>query len=312
MDDSIAAPTVRLITAEEGYGRFVIAPLAQGYGITLGNALRRVLLSSIPGTAVTRIKIEGVYHEFAPIRNVREDVTDLVLAIKGIRLRSYVERPVKVLLTRDYAGVVRARDIDTPSTVEIVNPNHYLCTLDTDAPLTIELTVQRGRGAMLADMQEAGPIGEIAIDAIFSPIPKVNVVVEPLDDPDRKASEQLILEIWTDKTLKPGDALSFAAALLAHYPQAIVAGLRSSEPTEELPVAQSHIPADVSTTLIDVLDLSTRTYNALKRSDIATVGQLLELDAAGLRAVRNMGQKSIDEIETQLRSQGYADNDEEA
>ena len=305
MIDTTPRTTVNLVVAAEQYGRFAIAPLGHGYSIPLGNALRRVLLSSIPGAAVTRIKIEGVSHEFAPIPNVREDVTDLVLAIKGIRLRSYVERPVKVLLTRQYAGVVRARDIDAPSTVEIANPDHYLCTLDSDAPLTIELTVERGRGALLAEMQQPGPIGEIATDAIFSPITKVNVVVESLDDRNREGRERLILEIWTDGTLRPGDALSHAATLLAHYFEAVATGLHPTTPIEEVIVAPIGIPSDAYATPIDALDLTTRTYNALKRSDIATVGQLLELDAQQLIAVRNMGQKSVEEILTQLRSHGY-------
>jgi DNA-directed RNA polymerase subunit alpha len=309
--DATAFPTLRLITAAEGYGRFMIAPLDHGYGIILGNALRRVLLSSIPGAAVTRIKIEGVQHEFAPLPNVREDVTDLVLAIKGIRVRSYVERPVRMLLIRDAAGIVRARDIDAPSTVEIVNPDHYLCTLDTDAPLEIELTVERGRGAVLADMQAAGPIGEIVIDAIFSPIPKVNMVVEPLDPSVAAGDEQLILEIWTDGTLKPGDALSYAAATLAQYYQAIVDGLGSGEPSPVEAIPPAAIPAEAYDTAIEALDLTTRTYNVLRRADIATVGQLLELDAMGLRAVRNMGQKSIEEIQTQLRFHGYQGSGEQ-
>jgi DNA-directed RNA polymerase subunit alpha len=309
--DATASPSLHLITAAEGYGRFVIAPLDHGYGITLGNALRRVLLSSIPGAAVTRIKIEGAYHEFAPIRNVRENVTDLVLAIKGIRLRSYVERAAKLLLTRDYAGVVRACDIDAPSTIEIVNPDHYLCTLDTDAPLVIELTVERGRGAILGDAQEAGQIGEIAIDAIFSPIPKVNVVVESLDPSAPTGGEQLILEIWTDGTLKPGDALSHAATILAQYFQAISNGFHPSAPIEEVTIAPLDIPADAYEAPIDVLDLSTRTYNTLKRFNIATVGQLLELDATALNAVRNMGQKSVEEIQTQLRLHSYQGSGEE-
>jgi DNA-directed RNA polymerase subunit alpha len=311
MTNSTSPATVALITAAEHYGRFVIAPLDHGHGIMLGNALRRVLLSSTPGAAVTRIKIEGVYHEFASIPNVREDVTDLVLAIKGIRLRSYVERSVKVLLMRDAAGVVRARDIDGPSTIDIVNPDHYLCTLDTDAPLVIELTVERGRGAIMGDVQEAGQIGEIAIDAIFSPIPKVNFVVEPLDLSAPAGAEQLILEIWTDGTLKPGDALSHAATLLAHYFQAIINGLQPSAPIEEVTIVPLSIPADSYETPIDVLDLSTRTYNMLKRANIATVGQLLELDAMALNAVRNMGQKSVEEIQTQLRFYGYQSSGEE-
>jgi DNA-directed RNA polymerase subunit alpha len=215
MSHTTRSPTVTLLAASEHYGRFAIAPLDDGYGMTLGNALRRVLLSSMPGAAITRIKIDRVFHEFTPIPHVREDVIELVLNIKGIRLRSYAERAVKIILTRDMAGAVRARDIDTPSTVEIVNPEHYLCTLDDDAPLSIELTVERGRGALLAHQQEHAVIGEIAVDAIFSPVPKVNFVVAPLDLTGRDGLEQLVLEIWTDGTLKPGDALSYAAVLLA-------------------------------------------------------------------------------------------------
>jgi DNA-directed RNA polymerase subunit alpha len=175
----------------------------------------------------------------------------------------------------------------------------------------IELTVERGRGAILADVQEAGQIGEIAIDAIFSPIPKVNFIVESLDSSVPAGAEQLILEIWTDGTLQPGDALSHAATILTQYFQAIINGVHPSALIEEVTIVPLGIPADAYETPIDVLDLSTRTYNVLKRANIATVGQLLELDATAFNAVRNMGQKSVEEIQTQLRFHGYQGRGEE-
>ena len=306
------SPTVTLLVASERYGRFAIAPLDDGYGVTLGNALRRVLLSSMPGAAITRIKIDRVFHEFTPIPHVREDVTELVLNIKGIRLRSYAERAVKIMLTRETASAVRAGDIDAPSTVEIVNPEHYLCTLEHDGPLSIELTVERGRGALLAHQQERPVIGEIEVDAIFSPIPKVNMVVAPLDPAGGGGLEQLVLEIWTDGTLKPGDALSYAAIILAQYHQAVVDGLQMDEMKgSEDPTAPA-LPAEIADTSIDVLELSTRTYNALKRSNIMTIGQLLLLNENKLGSVRNLGEKSIDEIRQQLQAHGYQSRSVEA
>src|SRR5690349_12667639 len=175
----IAMPKIEVVQAAENYGRFKIEPLDPGYGHTLGNALRRVLISSIPGSAITKIKIDGVYHEFSTIEGVREDVTEIVLNLKGVRLRSYAERPVKVLLTRQGAGPVRAGDIDTPSNIELVNPHHYICMLDNDdAHLEMELTVERGRGYLPVDVRETLPIGEIPVDAIFTPVLKVNYVVD--------------------------------------------------------------------------------------------------------------------------------------
>jgi DNA-directed RNA polymerase subunit alpha len=304
-------PTIQLLAASEHYGRFGIAPFEHGYGTAIGNALRRVLLSSIPGAAVTRIKIEGVFHEFASIPHVREDVPELVLNIKGIRLRSYAERAVKMLLTRDSAGPVRASHIDAPSTIELVNPDHYLCTLDSDALLSIELTVARGRGAMLADQQERGIIGEILVDAIFSPSPKVNFVVEPDHLGVGSGNERLILEIWADGTIKAGDALSHAAELLAQYHQAIVDGLHPSERGSEEMAGSLDVPAETYDTPLEMLGLSTRTYNALRRSGITTIGHLLEIAEKDLSNMRNMGTKSVEEIIAQLQAHGYRDNGNE-
>lgn len=303
----IATPKIEVVQAAENYGRFKIEPLDPGYGHTLGNALRRVLLSSIPGSAITKIKIDGVYHEFSTITGVREDVTEIVLNTKGIRLRSYAERPVKVLLTRQGAGVVRASDIDTPSNVELVNPNHYICTLDSDdASIEIEMTVERGHGYLPADQRDALPIGEIPVDAIFTPVPKVNYVVENTRVGQATDHDRLLLEIWTDGTIKPGDALSHAAQVLVQYSQTIADFNRlSMEQETTTEIKGLAIPADIYDTPIEELDLSTRTYNCLKRADITKVGQVLEMDEKALLSVRNLGQKSMEEIRDKLVERGY-------
>jgi DNA-directed RNA polymerase subunit alpha len=303
----IAMPKIEVVQAAENYGRFKIDPLDPGYGHTLGNALRRVLLSSIPGSAITKIKIDGVYHEFSTISGVKEDVTEIVLNIKGIRLRSYAERPVKVLLTKQGAGIVRASDIDTPSNVELVNPNHYICTLDSDeAHLEIEMTVERGRGYLPADQRDALPIGEIPVDAIFTPVPKVNYVVENTRVQQATDFDRLLIEIWTDGTIKAGDALSHAAQVLVQYSQTI-AGFNQLTLDADAPKAPDGlaIPADIYDTPIEELDLSTRTYNCLKRADITKVGQVLEMDEKALLSVRNLGQKSMEEIRDKLIERGY-------
>lgn len=303
----IAMPKIEVVQAAENYGRFKIEPLDPGYGHTLGNALRRVLLSSIPGSAVTKIKIDGVYHEFSTVAGVREDVTEIVLNIKGVRLRSYAERPVKVLLTKQGAGPVRAADIDTPSNVELVNPNHYICTLDADdAHLEIEMTVERGRGYLPADQRDALPIGEIPVDAIFTPVPKANYVVENTRIGQTTDFDRLLLEIWTDGTIKPGDALSHAAQVLVQYSQTIAEFNRLTT-EEEAPMVERGltIPADIYDTPIEELDLSTRTYNCLKRADITKVGQVMEMDEKALLSVRNLGQKSMEEIRDKLVERGY-------
>jgi DNA-directed RNA polymerase subunit alpha len=303
----IAMPKIEVVQAAENYGRFKIEPLDQGYGHTLGNALRRVLLSSIPGSAITRIKIDGVFHEFSTIDGVKEDVTEIVLNIKGIRLRSYAERPMKVLLSKRGPGIVRASDIDAPSNVEIVNPEHYICTLDSDqARLEIEMTVERGHGYVPADQRDPLPIGEIPVDAIFTPVPKVNYIVENTRIGQATDFDRLILEIWTDGTVKAGDALSHAAQILVQYSQTI-ADFNRINAEQEVPVSSSimAIPADIYDTPIEDLDLSTRTYNCLKRADITKVGQVLQMEEKELLSVRNLGQKSMEEIRDKLIERGY-------
>jgi DNA-directed RNA polymerase subunit alpha len=303
----IAMPKIEVVSSAENYGRFKIEPLDPGYGHTLGNALRRVLLSSMPGSAVTKIKIDGVYHEFATLEGVREDVTELVLNIKGIRVRSSSERPVKLLLTRHGAGRVTAGDIDQPGGVEIVNPDHYIATIDSDdGRLEVELTVERGTGYLAADQRDVVPLGEIPVDAIFTPIPRVNYVVENTRIGQATDFDRLLLEVWTDGTVKPGDALGYAAAVLVQYSQTIADFNRLAVEPEEQPAPSGLvIPADVYDTPIEDLDLSTRTYNCLKRADITKVGQVLQMDEKALLSVRNLGQKSMEEIRDKLNERGY-------
>lgn len=298
-------PRVTLVAAGTNYGRFAIGPLEQGHGSPLGNALRRVLFSSIPGAAVTRIKLGGVIHEFSTIPGVLEDGTQLVLNVKGIRLRSYSERAVTMQLVKRGPGPVFASDIDAPSTVEIVNPEHYLCTLDDDSVVEMQLTAERGRGTSLADNNSGLNIGEIAVDALFNPVPQVNFLVETVDDGNGEMHDRLLLEIWTDGTIKPGDALGHAAQVLTQHFGRIALFDQPEPSAEVLPAPGRAIPADVYNRTIDELGLSTRTYNSLRRADITTIGRLLELDDRALHGIRNLGPKGVEEIRQRLSALGY-------
>ncbi len=311
IDSVNAQPRVQLVAAGINYGRFAIEPLQPGHGGPLGNALRRVLFSSIPGAAVTRMKMGGVIHEFSTIPGVIEDGTQLVLNVKGIRLRSYSERAVTMQLVKRGPGPVFASDIDAPSTVEIVNPEHYICTLDDDSVVELQLTAERGRGTSLADNNSGLNIGEIAIDALFNPVPQVNFLVEQVPDNGADPLDRLILEIWTDGTIKPGDALGHAAQVLAqHFGR--IAIFDQPEPVAEVPAPTGRtIPADVFNRTIDELGLSTRTYNSLRRADITTIGRLLELDDRALQGIRNLGPKGVDEIRVRLLALGYLEGGEQ-
>ncbi len=301
----IATPKIECVSSTDSFGQYKIEPLEPGYGTTLGNALRRVLLSSLPGVAVTGIRIEGVYHEFSTIPHVREDVTQIVLNVKRIRLRSYAERPVRLWLQARGQGVVRAGDIECPSTVEIVNPEQVIATLESDeAYLDMELIVDRGRGYQPAEAQENLPIGQIPVDAVFSPVTKVNYVVERTRVGQMTDFDRLIMEIWTDGTISPGDALSYAAQVLVQY-CSLIAEFSRVEEVEEVEAAGMVVPAHLYQVPIDALELSTRTYNCLKRAGLTNVGQILEMDENDLLAVRNLGGKSLEEIKQSLLEHNY-------
>jgi DNA-directed RNA polymerase subunit alpha len=324
------------VATATNYGRFAVGPLEAGIGITLGNALRRILLSSLPGSAVTSVRIQNVYHEFSTIANVREDVTEIVVNVKGIRLRSYSERGVRLNLSKHGAGEVRAGDIELPANVELVNPELVLANLDgPDAHLEMELTVERGRGYVSFEAREGMPIGTIPVDAIFSPIPKVNYLVQAADaevlsavGTDEYASpsgngasdsngtapttysqeelegrEQLLIEIWTDGTIDPGEALSLAAQYLAQHSSLISNFNKQTAAVagRELPGTVA-IPAHLFEMPIEDLNLSMRTYNCLKRSGVTKVGQVLRMDRKELLGLRNFGEKSFDELHQSLSS----------
>ncbi len=321
-------PNVVAVATAPNYGRFAIGPLEGGIGITLGNALRRILLSSLPGSAVTSVRIQNVYHEFSCIPNVREDVTEIVLNVKNIRLRSYSDRAVRLNLSKYGPGEVRAGDIDLPANVELVNPELVLATLDgTGARLEMELTVERGRGYVSFEAREGMQIGTIPVDAIFSPIPKVNYLVQSADADvlypipevgdttaesngatdsdsapvvDLTGREQLQIEIWTDGTIDPGEALSLSAQYLAQHSSLISNFNKQAAPTgRELPGAIA-IPPHLFEMPIEDLNLSMRTYNCLKRSGITKVGQVLRMEKKELLGLRNFGEKSFDELHQAL------------
>src|SRR5579871_4359746 len=269
--------------------------------MTLGNALRRVLLSSLPGAAVTSIRIDGVQHEFQDIPNVMEDVTEIVLNVKKLRLRSFSDHPVSMRLEVSGERVVTAADILAPSTVEIVNPDLYIATLDNnDARLEMELVVETGKGYVPADSKEDQPIGVIPVDAIYTPVQKVNYIVEHTRVGQMTNYDKIVLELWTDGTISPDEALRQSADILVrHFTQ--LANYRATlvEP-EKPPLSSMPIPPKIYDTPIEELDLTVRAYNCLKRSNITKVGQVLTMNRDDLLAVRNFGEKSLNELVDRL------------
>lgn len=297
---------VENVATAENYGRFKIEPLEPGYGITLGNALRRILLSSLPGAAITSIKIDGVSHEFTSLPNIKEDVTEIILNVKRIRLRSFSERPVRLNLSIRGERIARAGDIEAPGQlVEIINNDQPIATLDNpDARLDMELTVERGVGYNSAENRDNMPIGVIPVDAIYTPIPKINYVVEHTRVGQMTDYDRLLIEVWTDGSIEPGDALSQAATILRQHSEIIANFNRIAEPERE-PLPGSQVPSHFYETPIEDLNLSVRTYNCLKRSNITKVGQILAMDEKDLLSVRNFGRKSYDELRDQLIKHGF-------
>jgi DNA-directed RNA polymerase subunit alpha len=308
----LALPRITPVESEANYASYDIEPLEAGYGRTLGNALRRVLLSSLTGAAITSIKIEGAQHEFQDVPGIREDVTDIVLNIKKIRLRSYSDRPVTMRIEVSGERVVTAADIQAPSTVEIVTPDVYICTLDSaDAHLDMELVVETGKGYVPAESKEGQAIGVIPVDAIFSPVQKVNYTVENTRVGQMTNYDKITLQIWTDGSINPDDALTEAARVLVQHFQMIVDHSitvpEGPETPSALPAGATafQIPQRVYDTPIEDLDLSVRAFNCLKRSGITRVGQVLTMSQDDLLAVRNFGEKSLNELKDTLTARGF-------
>jgi len=277
--------------------------------MTLGNALRRVLLSSLSGAAVTSVRIEGVQHEFQDIPNVMEDVTDIVLNVKKLRLRSFSDHPVSMRLEVSGERLVTAADIMAPSTIEIVNPDLYIATLDNEnAHLEIELVVETGKGYVPADSKEDQPIGVIPIDAIYTPVQKVNYAVEHTRVGQMTNFDKIVLDIWTDGTIPPDEALRQSADILVrHFTQLANYRATLTEP-EKPPLSSMPIPPKIYDTPIEELDLSVRAYNCLKRSNITKVGQVLSMNEEDLLGVRNFGEKSLQELRERLLARNFLPN----
>ena len=289
---------------EEAYGRFVAEPLERGWGVTLGNPMRRSLLNSLSGTAITWVKIDGVHHEYSTVPHMREEVVEFLLNVKGIRLRSLADRPGRLRLEVDGEGEVRAGDIMATADFEIVNPEHHLATLDSaEARLSVEFNVEQGVGYEPAGHDEGLPIGVLPVDAIFTPVRKANFAVEPTRVGQRSDLERLVVEVWTDRTITPLEAMQSAGNLLM---ERFFLFTRLDKPQdEETGPELDGVPPEVFNTLVETLNLSARTLNCLKRAGINRVGEVLLMPKSELLKIRNFGQKSLDELYDKLGEKNY-------
>lgn len=307
---NMVMPKIEREAEARNYGKFVISPLEHGYGVTLGNVLRRVLLSSLEGAAVTSIRIADVLHEFSDIPGVREDVLQVMLQVKQLRLKLSGMDTTRMHLEVRGEGVVTAADIVAPPEVEIINPDLYLFTADSaKTRLDIEFVVERGRGYAPSNERGRMPIGELPVDAIFTPVKRINWEVQAARVGQSTNYDKLVLEIWTDGAISPESALSASAKIVIEHLR-YVAGI--SEETLsialEKEVSGSRLTSEVAETPVESLDLSVRVFNSLKRTGITTVGDVLDLLEKGDQAVmsiRNFGEKSLDELRAKMQEKGY-------
>jgi len=294
---------VKTEVEKPGYGKFIIEPLDQGYGQTLGNSLRRVLLSSLLGSAITSVKIEGVKHQFSTIAGLKEDIVELVLNLKKVRLSIEGSEVVTMTLSKKGPGEVMASDIEVPAGVKIVNPDLILGTLaDKKATLEMELTAEKGYGYVSVDEKHIEEIGTIPMDALFSPVSRVNYRIDATRVGRMTNLDKLVMEIWTDGTIAPIDALKSAAKLLVSFFLQIVEP--KAQGIEEGIVVPSTVSDEVLKMRIEELDIPTRIVNALSKSSIETIGQLLGTPRSELMKVKNLGAKSLSIVEEKLREKG--------
>ena len=295
-------PNITKIDENKDYGVFVVEPLERGYGTTLGNSLRRVLLASLPGAAVTSINIEGVLHEFDTVPGVREDVMQIILNVKGIAVKSYVQD--EKIIELDVEGP--AGDILTDSDIEIVNPDHYLFTIGEGASLKATLTVNSGRGYVPADQnkKDDAPVGTLAVDSIYTPVTKVNYQVEPARVGSNDGFDKLTLEILTNGTIIPEDALGLSARILTEYLNLFTNLTEIAIATDVMKEVDTTSDDRILERTIEELDLSVRSYNCLKRAGINTVYDLTEKSEAEMMKVRNLGRKSLEEVKIKLADLG--------
>ena len=295
------------LSADGTYGKFVVEPLERGYGTTLGNSLRRVLLSSLPGYAITSVKIDGVLHEFSTIDGVKEDVTEIVLNLKGVILKIHGDGPKTIYIDASGACEVTAGDIKVDSDVEILNPDHLIATLEEGASLKMELTADRGRGYVSAERNKQlmePVIGVIAIDSIYTPVLKVNYTVENTRVGQITDYDKLSLEAWTNGTISAQEAVSLGAKILTDHLNLFVDLSDEARETETMIVKENDGKGKTLEMTIEELDLSVRSFNCLKRASINTVEDLINKTEEDMMRVRNLGRKSLDEVVAKLDSLG--------
>ncbi len=309
-------PNIKIaeISEDKRYGRFVVEPLERGYGTTLGNSLRRIMLSSLPGTAVSHIKIDGVVHEFSSIPGVKEDVTEIIMNIKSLAIKnnSDSDEVKTAYIEASGEGVVTAADIQVDSDIEILNPDQVIATLSggPDCKLYIEMTIVNGRGYVSSDKnkREDLPINMIAIDSIFTPVERVNIKIENTRVGQITDYDKLTLEIFTDGTIEPSDAVSLAAKVLSEHLNAFINLSENAKQAVVIAPAEDDGSEKVLEMNIDELELSVRSYNCLKRAGINTVGELCNRTSEDMMKVRNLGRKSLDEVLAKLSELGLSLN----
>jgi len=309
----IEKPKIEVVESSERYGRFVVEPLERGYGTTLGNSLRRILLSSIPGAAVRAVKIEGVLHEFSTIPGVVEDTTELVLNLKRLAFKIHSDEPKTLIIDAEGGGVVTAADIRADSDVDIMNPDLHIATLSENGRMYVELVTGRGRGYVSADRNKAGEqeIGVIPIDSLYSPVTRVNFQVENTRVGQVTDYDKLTLDIWTDGSVTPEEAVSIGAKILTEHLFLFV-GLNEQGKDTDVMVEKEDTSSDKSLDMpIEELDLSVRSYNCLKRAGINTVGELCAKTEEEMMKVRNLGRKSLEEVVEKLGALGLLLREEE-
>jgi len=289
------------------YARFVAEPLERGLGVTLGNALRRILLGYLPGAAITRLKIKGIQHEFSPIPSVKEDTMEFLLNVRAIRIKSLSGQPGKLTLDKQGEGQICAADINPSTDFEIINPEQHLATIDSpDARLLVEFDVDLGTGYREAESGDSLPAEVIGVDAIFTPMRKVNYTVEPTHIGRETNSERLTLEVWTDGTITPMDAMSKSALMLVGQLTPFAEFVTPAQAKESLPAVAASIPNEKYNMPVEQLELGVRTMNCLRHAGITTVGEILSRGEKELMLLRNFGQKSKQEIEERLKTIGLS------
>lgn len=304
----IEKPRIETVELTEDYGKFVVEPLERGYGITLGNSLRRILLSSLPGTAVTSVHIDGVLHEFSTIEGVVEDTVDIVLNLKKLLVKLHTDEPVTIRVETDQPGPLRAGDIATDPSVEILNPDLVIATLQEGAKLGMDITVAKGRGYVSAEKNKEPdhPIGLIPIDSIFTPVNRVVYTVEDTRVGQVTDFDRLVLEVWTNRVIAPDSAVSLAAKILMEHIKLFI-NLTEGVGSVEIMVEKEEESMDrLMEMTVEELDLSVRSYNCLKRAGINTVDELVRKTEEDLMKVRNLGKKSLAEITEKLVELGLS------